>query len=154
MHTIPVKGVKKPWNPSRVEVSNAFLSLVPSTSDLQTHCSERETKLALKKVPVLPFIVAVGSSWNDVKQYDLILTNDIRYTFNNIRDAVVNTFKILWALDLPYSKDCAPIWMFIQRSLFSMRSKYDIEGVPMLDLLASVSNRHNMCRMEEKNVIL
>ncbi|XP_063529323.1 uncharacterized protein LOC134755729 [Cydia strobilella] len=149
MHTVPVKGVRKPWNPSRLEVSNAFLSLVPSTSDLQSHFSERKATLQEKKLPVLPYLVAVGACWQDVTQYDLIISEDIRYTFPSICKAVSNTFKILWALDLPYSKDCAPVWMFIQRSIYVMKSKFDTEGTPMLDLLASVSNRHDgaVCNM-------
>lgn len=47
-HTIPVKGVKKPWNPLRTEISSDFLSLVPSISDRETNGSKRETKLTEK----------------------------------------------------------------------------------------------------------
>ncbi|XP_061728843.1 uncharacterized protein LOC133533810 isoform X1 [Cydia pomonella] len=149
MHTVPVKGVRRPWNPSRLEVSNAFLSLVPSTSDLQSHFCKRKATLQEKKLPVLPYLVAIGACWQDVKQYDLLISEDIRYTFPSICKAISNTFKILWALDLPYSKDCAPVWMFIQRSIYVMKSKFDTEGTPMLDLLASVSNRHDgaVCNM-------
>lgn len=143
MHTIPVKGLKKQWNPSRTEVSSAFISLVPSVSDLKTYCSEREAKLTEKNLHALPYIVAVGPSWKDVAQYDLIISKDIRYTFSNVCDVISNAFKILWALDLPYPKECAPIWMFVQRSIYLMKSKYDTEGTPMLDLLASVLNRHD-----------
>ncbi|KAL4704923.1 hypothetical protein ACJJTC_009281 [Scirpophaga incertulas] len=149
MHTIPVKGVRKPWHPSRSEVSNAFLSLVPSTSDLDKHYCDWEAKLKEKKIPLLPHIVAVGACWESIEQYDLIISKEVRYTFQNVCDAVTNTFKILWALDLPYSKDCVPIWMFIQRSIYMVKSKYDTEGTPMLDLLISVSNRHDgaVCNM-------
>ncbi|KAL4719813.1 hypothetical protein ACJJTC_005203 [Scirpophaga incertulas] len=143
MHTIPVKGVRKPWNPSRSEVSNAFLSLVPSTSDLDKHYCDWEAKLKEKKIPLLTHIVAVGACWESIEQYDQIISMEVRYTFQNVCDAVTNTFKILWALDLPYSKDCVPIWMFIQRSIYMVKSKYDTEGTPMLDLLISVSNRHD-----------
>lgn len=123
-----------------------FLPIVPTVSDIGAHklrCLEHITN---NKNIFLPYVVAVGSSWNNIQQYFLVLTDNIRYTFSSIIPAFIALYKILWAFDLPYPKDSQPIWMFIQRALFDMKSKFDSQDTSMLELSNIVStSHHSLC---------
>lgn len=84
---------------------------------------------------VVPFIVAVGPSWRQVQQYDLVISKTVSYTFDKFLPALVVLYKILWVFDLPYAKESLPVWMVIQRAFFEMTSSYDIVGTPVQELL-------------------
>lgn len=97
--------------------------------------AERIQHIELYKEIIVPFIVAVGPSWKEVQQYDIVVTKDVRYTFDKFVPALMVLYEILWVFDLPYPKKCTPVWMVIQRAFFDMNSQYDILGTPVKELL-------------------
>jgi hypothetical protein len=129
---------KKVWKLSREEVRSSFLGRVSTASDIERYCSDREAFVAAKGIPSLPYILAVGPSWASVFQYEIVIHKGLRYQVQDICSAIKYTFHIYWALDCAYPKDCAPCWMFIQRTMFQMTSKYDSEGVPLRELIAKI----------------
>lgn len=92
-------------------------------------------------------MVAVGGNWKNVQQYEIIVTSKVNYTFASVIPALVALYKILWVLDLPYPKESYPVWMFVQRAFFDMKTKFDSQGTSMLELVNSVSSsRHALCK--------
>ncbi|KAI5746920.1 hypothetical protein M8J77_009051 [Diaphorina citri] len=138
MHTFSVQEAKKKTvNPSRDQVLNSFLPHVPTVGDIPAClCLATRTKhVESFKEFVVPFIVAVGPSWRQVQQYDLVISKTVSYTFDKFLPALVVLYKILWVFDLPYAKESLPVWMVIQRAFFEMTSSYDIVGTPVQELL-------------------
>ncbi|KAI5717726.1 hypothetical protein M8J77_010239 [Diaphorina citri] len=138
MHTFSVQGAKKKTvNPSRDQVLNSFLPHVPTVGDIPAClCLATRTKhVESFKEFVVPFIVAVGPSWRQVQQYDLVISKTVSYTFDKFLPALVVLYKILGVFDLPYAKESLPVWMVIQRAFFEMTSSYDIVGTPVQELL-------------------
>lgn len=129
---------KKVWKLSREEVRSSFLGRVTTASDIQRYCSDREALVAAKGIPNQPYILAVGSSWANIYQYEIVVHKELRYQLPDICSVIKHTYHIYWALDCAYAKDSAPCWMFIQRTMFQMTSKYDTEGIPLRELLAKI----------------
>lgn len=138
MHTVTVPK-KKLWRLTREETRNGFLARVANASEIDTYCTQREMLNVTKGIPNQPFILAVGPSWDNVHIYEIVTTaGGIRYQVPTIVAAINITYNIYWVLDCAYPKVAAPCWMFIQRAIFGMTSKFDVEGVPLRELLSQI----------------
>lgn len=126
---------KKVWKPSKEEVRSSFIGHVVTASDVDRYCADRESLVATKGIPEQPYIVAVGYSWANIIHYEIVIFRGLRYQIPNICSAITKIYHIYWALDAAYPKDSAICWMFIQRAMYTMKSKYDTEGVPLRELL-------------------
>lgn len=144
MHTVTVPR-KKVWKLSREEVRAGFIGLVSTAADILRYCEDREKLITAKGIPNQPYILAVGSSWANVTQYEIVINKTLRYQVPNIFSAIKYTFQVYWALDCAYPKDSAPCWMFVQRAMFQMKSKFDREGVPLRELLSQVCVSDTQC---------
>lgn len=122
----PRVSLDKPgvWQLSNAEFSN-FLVRVSQVDQLEDYKKEREELCSSKGMPYSPFIVAVGTSWSDIRQYVVVVSESISYTFTKIREALSVTYEIYWALFLPYPVDFTPCWLVIQRCIYGMTTKYD-----------------------------
>jgi hypothetical protein len=130
---------KKVWKLSKAEVRSGFLGQVATAADIERYCLKREAIVTAKGVPNQPFILAVGPNWANVSHYEIVINKDLRYQLPKIVPAVMHTFHVYWALDCAYPKDTAPIWMFVQRAMFQITSKFDTEGVPLRELLNEIN---------------
>lgn len=117
MHTFTIAGSRKPVDPTRAQVSNSFLPIVPTVGDIPSYYLKRVEHISSYLESIVPYIIAVGSTWKEIKQYDLVLTEDVRYTFNNLMHALVALYKIFWVFDLPYPKKSQSMWMFVRQFL-------------------------------------
>lgn len=126
---------KKLWRLSKEEVRSSFIGRVTTASDIERYCVDRDAFVADKGIPPQPYVIAVGSSWATVTHYEIVVYNGLRYQMPDVCSAIKKIYHIYWALDSAYPKDSAICWMFIQRAMFNMRSKYDIDGVPLRELL-------------------
>lgn len=115
----------KKWKPARSEVAQAFISLVTSPGDIQRCIADRATFIQHKGISLGPFIIAVGDSWSSITQYEVVVTKNIRYQFSDIKTAVTTAFKIYFSLDLEYASDAALCWMFVQRAVYKIVTKFD-----------------------------
>lgn len=138
MHTFTIPGSRKPVNPTRLQVSRSFLPIVPTVGDIPSHHLERLAHISLYQEAIVPYIVAVGPSWKEIQQYDIVLTEDVRYSFDKIIPALVVLFKIMWSFDVPYPKESQSVWMFVQKAMFDMVSKFDTMGTSLQELLQNV----------------
>lgn len=66
-----------------------------------------------------PYIIAVGASWTNISQYEVVVTKNIRYQFSDIKAAATTAFKIYFDLDIEYG-DAALCWMFVQRAIYKI----------------------------------
>lgn len=123
---VPVKSKGKKWKPARSEVSRAFISYVSSPGDIERCINDRLKLIESKGIPFGLFIIAVGSSWSTITQYEVVVSKTVRYQFSNIKSALTTALKIYFALDIEYSADAAPCWMFVQRAAFKIITKFDV----------------------------
>lgn len=138
MGPIQVKKGKK-WKPSRSEVSRAFIDFVTSPADIERCINDRQTLIEKKSIPFGPYIIAVGPNWSNVTQFEVVVTKSVRYQFPDIRSALTTTFKVYFALDIAYAADSAPCWMFLQRAVFKIVTKFDAQyhkSVPLRELIS------------------
>lgn len=116
----------KKWKPSRAEVSRAFLNFVSSPGDISRCIDDRITLTQKSGISFGPYIILVGSSWSNITQYEVVVNKDLRYQFSDIKSALQATFKIYFALDIEYTADAAPCWMFVQRAIYKIETKFDV----------------------------
>lgn len=129
----------KVWRLSRDETKNGFLPRVATASEIGAYCIQREMLYLEKGIPNQPFILAVGPAWENIQQYEIVITFEIRYQVPTICAAIKHIYNIYWALDSAYPKVATPCWMFIQLAIYKMTSKYDVEGVPLRELMSRLN---------------
>lgn len=125
MPPISSKAKGKKWKPARIEVSQAFISYVTSPGDIERCIDDRITLTQNKGISLGPFIIAVGASWSNIAQYEVVVTKNVRYQCSDIRTALTTAFQIYFALDIEYAGDAALCWMFIQRAIYKIVTKFD-----------------------------
>ncbi|KAL4703692.1 hypothetical protein ACJJTC_005256 [Scirpophaga incertulas] len=138
MHTVAVPK-KKIWRLTRDETRISFLARIPTASEVEIFSIQREAFNASKGIPNQPYILAVGPSWKNIHLFEIITTAGPRYQVSTICEAVKLTYNLFWALDCAYPKASFPCWMLIQRAMFDMTSKFDVEGVPLRELLSQLN---------------
>lgn len=85
---------KKVWKLSREEVRSGFLGRVATASDVERYCSDREALIKARGIPSQPFILAIGSSWSNVTQYEIVIHKGLRYQLFDICSAIKRTYNI------------------------------------------------------------
>lgn len=118
-----IKGKK--WKPTRVEVSQAFISFLTSPGDVNRFIEDRVSLTQNQGISLGPFIIAVGESWSAITQYEVVVTRNIRYQFSDVKSALTTAFKIYFALDVEYAGDASLCWVFLQRAVFKIITKFD-----------------------------
>lgn len=130
---------KKVWKLSRDEVRNGFLPRVVPASEIETYFNQRQMLCIAKGIPNQPFILAVGPSWAQLTQYEIVVDVGLRYQLPSVSSTVMHTYNIYWALDYAYPRESASCWMLIQRIMYQMTSKYDTEGVPLREFIQQLN---------------
>lgn len=109
-----------------------------SPGNIERCIDDRVKVIKSKGIPFGLFIVAVGSSWSTITQYEVVVSKTVRYQFSDIKSAVAIALKIYFALDIEYSADASCCWMFVQRAIFKIITKFDIlyeKSVPLRELI-------------------
>jgi len=84
-----------------------------------------------------PLIIIVGPSINEISNY-FVIVNDTYYVLNSIVVAVDTCFKIFHALNLLYPVESLPVWSFIQKGFYKIKTAYDSEYVSVNSLLSDL----------------
>lgn len=58
---------------------------------------------------------------------------------NSIIDSVDCCFKIIHSLNLQYPIECLPIWTFIQKGFYKIKTSWDTEYVSVNSLLSDLN---------------
>lgn len=129
----------------RWEEFGTFLVRVSQPDQVHDYKEERQRVNVAKNQDFAPYVVAVGPSWTDIKQYLVIVSPNITYSFATIREALSITYEIYWVLFLPYSPDYKSCWMVIQRCIYQMCSKKfdNITSLPLKQLLKELNMEEN-----------
>lgn len=123
--TINLTPKPKVWKPSREDIANSFIKHVCTAHLVEEFVAQRVSTLAKYNLPFLPIIVAVGESLNLIIEYRLYVLPNVFYSFLNVCTAVENAYKIMWALNVSYSKDNESCWGVVQKCIFNFTSRYD-----------------------------
>lgn len=98
---------------------------------------ERRKEVALKlNIRVQPFIAIVGAS---VKKFDTcyVVIDNIKYRFNSIVKAFDVCFKAIHALNTEYSYEAKGTWLFVQKALYGIITRYDKQNSAVAALVKS-----------------
>lgn len=103
-----------------LEIAKGFIYNCVDASDIDKFLEEHKKFCDGKRTPNVPHIIAVGPGFANIDHYEIIVFQN-RYSEAKIRDAVALTYKILWALNLPYPKDCLPVWSIIELVIYNSK---------------------------------
>lgn len=126
---------EKPWKLGWLEFRE-FIPRVSEPDQVLNYVTERAAKLGANSLPVQPYIVAVGLAWTEIKQYLLVVSPKITYSFPSIRQAIKVAFEVYWALFASYSLDYSMVWMVIQKCIYEMNSQYDTNPICLQEVLS------------------
>jgi hypothetical protein len=77
------------------------------------------------KQKLQPFVITVGQNVQSSSQYFTYVCESTMYEFDNLLQAVDICFKCIMVLNLNYPVECAPMWSFIQKGIYNIRSNRD-----------------------------
>ncbi|KAJ8939916.1 hypothetical protein NQ314_010956 [Rhamnusium bicolor] len=108
---------------SRIEMADRFLMHVRGFDELESKICDRIDKLKELDILIQPFLIAVGPL-QCVQAYFVVLDNQ-RYLFNDCLTALDVTFKIFFALDLPFPSECKGMWQTIDQLVYKVNKNVD-----------------------------
>lgn len=117
------KKGKLSWKPSRSEIRDGFILQIAGVDDLQTAISSRRTKLVKLGRTFQPLIIYTGTICDILNIY--VVVGQTIYKVNSLLQGVDVAFKIIHATGAEYSDESYLIWLFIQRALYNINTKFD-----------------------------
>lgn len=118
-------------------MKDGFITHIKTHTELQDTVTRRKEKYAQQGITLQPLIIIVGPNCNEISQY-FILVDDTFYVLNSILTTVDCCFKIIHALNLQYPFESLPIWHFIQKAFFKIKTPWDTEYVCVNSLLSDL----------------
>ncbi|KAL5246036.1 hypothetical protein ACI65C_013444 [Semiaphis heraclei] len=123
--------------PSKVEVRDSFITHLRSHSEIKETITRRKVKYARLGITLQPLVIIIGPNLNSISQY-FVLVDETYYVVNSIVHAVDCCLKLIHALNLQYPIECLPIWTFIQKEFYKMKTSWDTEYVSVNSLLSDL----------------
>ena len=102
---------------------------------MQTTIDRRRAKLASFGLTVQPYIIAVGS---DAIHAVYVVVDSKKYEVPTVLKAVDICFKAFQALHAAYPVESYPVWIFLQRAVFDITTKWDREVISVNSLLTEL----------------
>lgn len=116
---------------------DGFITHVESEAEVQETVTRRREKLSHFRLTVQPFIIIVGASLNQLTHYFVIVDNTF-YKVTSLLEAVDTCFKVLITLNAKYPIESAPVWYFIQRGFYGIKTVWDKEYTFVNALLSDI----------------
>lgn len=135
--TIKKKKGKGNWRPSKSEMRDGFILHLRSHAELQESITRRKQKYEQLAFTLQPLIIIIGPTISDIAQY-FVLVDDTYYFVNSIITAVDCCFKIIHALHAEYPVESKPVWYFIQKGCYKLKTSWDVEYVTVNSLLSDL----------------
>ncbi|XP_050055071.1 uncharacterized protein LOC126549573 [Aphis gossypii] len=135
--TIKKKKGKGNWRPSKSEMRDGFILHLRSHAELQESITRRKQKYEQLAFTLQPLIIIIGPTISDIAQY-FILVDDTYYLVNSIITAVDCCFKIIHALHAEYPVESKPVWYFIQKGCYKLKTSWDTEYVTVNSLISDL----------------
>lgn len=113
------KGKKSLVKYSIKDSQNSFMVFKHSVCEMEEYikCLSKENN------PIQPFILLVGTPI-DPKEI-LVFFDTIKYKVFSIVHAIDLCFKVFHLFNLEYPSQSCTVWLFIQKYLFSLTTKFD-----------------------------
>jgi len=135
--TIKKKKGRGNWRPSKSEIRDGFILHLRSQAELQESITRRKQKYERLAFTLQPLIIIIGPTISDIAQY-FVLVDDTYYLVNFIITAVDYCFKIIHAFHAEYPVVSKPVWYFIQRGCYKLKTSWDTEYVTVNSLMTDL----------------
>lgn len=135
--TIKKKKGKGNWRPSKSEIRDGFILHLRSHAELQESITRRNQKYEQLAFTLQPLIIIIGPKVSDIAQY-FVLIDDTYYLVNSIITAVDCCFKIIHALRTECPVESKPVWYFIQKGCYKLKTSWDTEYVTVNSLMSDL----------------
>ncbi|XP_030762270.1 uncharacterized protein LOC115887090 [Sitophilus oryzae] len=133
------KRCSKAWIPSTDECKEGIVSHVKIPGDIPKAIEDKKKKLAKYGLTLQPFVIIEGASYNNISNV-YVSFNNILYKVNSVLKGVDTCFQIITIFDLKYPYEAEHVWLFLQKSVYNIHTKYD--NIPnILDIINKIKNR-------------
>lgn len=116
---------------------DGFILHIRSHAELQEAITRRKEKYIKLGLTLQPMVIVVGPNINDINQY-FVTVDDTYYELHSIVVAVDCCFKIIHALNAEYPTESLPVWSFIQKAFYKIRTTYDIDYVTVNSFISDL----------------
>ncbi|KAF5270171.1 hypothetical protein FQR65_LT05651 [Abscondita terminalis] len=130
------KKDKEQWKPTLAESREGILIRVDVPGDVQNAIDIKHKKMKDLDLSVQPFIIVEGNASVVNKIY--VVINRTIYVVPTLLRALDIIFKAFHVFKLRYPVECEHIWMFIQLSIYNIKTKWDNNIPNVIDLVNKV----------------
>ena len=107
--------------------------------DIDKRLRETREKYAKYGIELQPLIIVVGTTLSEITGF-YVNIDDTRYRFQSVLAALDLCFKSFHVLHAEYPKPSEHIWLFLQKSIYSLNTKWDKRLPCAATLLATIKN--------------
>ncbi|CAI6355089.1 unnamed protein product [Macrosiphum euphorbiae] len=127
------------WKPSLEESAAAFICHVTNLIELNEEILKRRKKYSQFGATIQPYLILVG---NDIYSINTcyVRVNEQLWAFECPLKALDACFKIYFALNCAYSKECYETWMIIQLLVHKIKTPFDKPTAIINTILNKFSN--------------
>ncbi|XP_051168151.1 uncharacterized protein LOC127285960 isoform X2 [Leptopilina boulardi] len=134
-----IRKAKTVWKPTIEEARASFILHVKSPDDIDEEIKKMREKLSNFNMSLQPLIIVVGENLSVVNRF-YVNIDDTRYSFQSILQALDLCFKSFHVLHTEYPKPSEPVWLFLQKSIYSITTKWDKKFSCVASLLSAIEN--------------
>lgn len=106
---------------------------------MNTKIKERREKLNIFKLTLQPQAVIIGSSETD-KRRSFVIVDTIHYEVETPLKAIDIVFKCIHSLHAEYPKECEQVYLFLQKGIYGINTKYDKKYSAVSTLIKEYEN--------------
>ena len=106
-------------------------------NDLENQKTENEKTCLASKTTIQPHLLVIGPKISASHDFYVCIDN-VKYKCSSFLVALDICFQLFFTFDHKYPTECELIWLFIQKYIFSLTTKYDIKSSAVSALLSSL----------------
>lgn len=128
---------KKIWKFTINDSIQSFIIEVQDPSQITEKIQNAKEFCISKNIKLQPYIIYIN---NNEAQFCVVYDN-IYYSFDNFLVALDICFKIFFVFKLTYPKQSEKFWLFIQKKLYDITTKYDNLTPDLIDLICQIDKK-------------
>lgn len=118
---------------------NTCMVHITSINDFERVREERTQEFFDKKLPMQPYITAVGINISNLSEF-YVSYGRVLLKFHSFVGALDTCFKIFHVFHLNYPTNSVLPWLFLQKNVFDFTTEYDIKSAALSEFMTNLNN--------------
>ncbi|CAG9822215.1 unnamed protein product [Phaedon cochleariae] len=118
------KKSKTNWHPTVNESKEGIFVQIKNAGDLENVVEGKRATMKKYGLPMLPFVIVESPTYTEIKNIYVSFDRTV-YKLISVLKAIDVCFQLIHVLNLVYPFESEHIWMFIQLSMYELKTNFD-----------------------------